>query len=118
MVNSAGFVYQLRGATAASDGAVVTALRLEMMMVLGVMLSGGGMMRMLFPLVLLSRPHLLQLHPPVLEPDLDLSLGEAQRPGDVGAAVPCEVHVVEELLLQFEGLELGVGFAFLARADV
>ena len=67
----------------------------------------------LLPLLLvdlLDRPQLLlELHPPVLEPDLDLTLGEAQRVGDLDPAAPREIVVEVELLLQLEGLEPGVG---------
>ena len=67
----------------------------------------------LLPLLLvdlLDRPQLLlELHPPVLEPDLDLALGEAQRVGDLDPAAPREIVVEVELLLQLEGLEPGVG---------
>ena len=52
---------------------------------------------------------LLGLHPPVLEPDLDLALGEAQRVGDLDPAAPREIVVEVELLLELEGLEPGVG---------
>ena len=47
---------------------------------------------------------LLALHPPVLEPDLDLSLGEAERVGDLDPAPPSEVAVKVELLLQLQCL--------------
>ena len=52
---------------------------------------------------------LLVFHPPVLEPDLDLALGEAQRVGDLDPAAPREIVVEVELLLELEGLEPGVG---------
>ena len=91
VVQRAGFVEEIR---VGSHPAVVPDLGVEVMrmMVLVVVV-------MMLALVLLPRPHLLQLHPPVLEPDLDLALGEAESPGDVGAPVPREVHVVEEFLL-------------------
>ena len=44
--------------------------------------------------------HFLHLHPPVLEPDLHLPLGETQYTGHLVAAVPGQIHVVQELLLQ------------------
>lgn len=43
---------------------------------------------------------LLELHPPVLEPDLDLSLCEAQRVGHLDPSSPRQVVVGVELLLQ------------------
>ena len=52
---------------------------------------------------------LLGLHPPVLEPDLDLALGEPEAVGDLDAAPPGEVAVVVELLLKLEGLVARVG---------
>ena len=54
---------------------------------------------------------LLGLHPPVLEPDLDLPLGEAQAVGDLDAAPPGQVAVVVELLLQLQGLVPRVGLS-------
>ena len=47
---------------------------------------------------------LLELHAPVLEPDLDLALGEAQRVRHLDPPPPRQVVVRVELLLQFEGL--------------
>lgn len=44
---------------------------------------------------------LLLLHPPVLEPDLDLRLVELERAGDLDPAGPRQVLVEVELLLQF-----------------
>ncbi len=59
---------------------------------------------------------LLELHAPVLEPDLDLSLGEAERVGDLDPSPTRQVAVEVELLLQFQGLVAGVrltaAFAF------
>ena len=51
-------------------------------------------------------PHalLLPLHPPVLEPDFDLALGEADGLRDLDAPLAGQVAVVVEFLLQFEGL--------------
>lgn len=61
---------------------------------------------------------LLPLHAAVLEPDLDLALGEAERVGDLDAAAPRQVAVEVELLLQLQGLVARVGragpFAFRA----
>lgn len=57
---------------------------------------------------------LLALHPPVLEPDLDLALGELQLAGDLPALLAGDVGGVEELVLEDHGLVAGVGFPFLA----
>ena len=63
----------------------------------------------LLPLLLvdlLDGPELLlELHPPVLEPDLDLALSQAERVGDLYAPPPGEIMVKMELLLQLQGLE-------------
>ena len=66
-----------------------------------------------FPLLfvdLLYCPQLLlELHPPVLEPDLDLPLCQTQRMGNLNTASSGEIMVEMELLLQLQGLEPGVG---------
>lgn len=51
----------------------------------------------------------LPLHPPVLKPDLNLALGQAERVGDLNAAPPGQVAVKVELLLQLQDLLPGVG---------
>ena len=51
-----------------------------------------------------AAPLLLGLHPPVLEPDLDLALGQAQAGGQLEAARAAEVAVVVVLLLQLHQL--------------
>ena len=51
---------------------------------------------------------LLQLHPAVLEPDLDLSLRQAQRMRDLDPSLPGQVVVELELLLQLQGLVAAV----------
>ena len=57
----------------------------------------------------LPLPHLLfQLHPSVLEPDLDLPLGESESAGKLGPATTGEEVVEVELLLQLEDLLLRV----------
>ena len=61
---------------------------------------------------------LLPLHPPVLEPDLDLALGEAEGVGYLNASPPGEVAVEVELLLQLQGLVPGVGGALPLRLTV
>ena len=69
----------------------------------------------LLPLLLIDLLHcsqlLLQLHPPVLEPDLDLSLSETQRVSNLNPASPGEIVVEVELLLQLQSLEPGVGLS-------
>ena len=42
----------------------------------------------------------LVLHPPILEPDLDLFLGQTERGGDLDPAKPGEVHAGGELVLE------------------
>ena len=54
---------------------------------------------------------LLPLHAAVLEPDLDLALGEAERVGYFDAAAPRQVAVEVELLLQLQRLVARVGLA-------
>ena len=46
----------------------------------------------------------LPLHSPVLKPDLDLALRQAERVGDLDAAPPGQVAVKVEFLLQFQDL--------------
>lgn len=50
----------------------------------------------------------LPLHPPVLKPDFDLSLVQAQVVGDLNAPPPGEVSVKMEFFLQFQSLVAGV----------
>ena len=52
---------------------------------------------------------LLPLHAPVLEPDLDLPLREAQSMGNLDPSPAREIPVEVELLLQLQGLITGVG---------
>ena len=54
----------------------------------------------------------LHLHSPVLEPDLDLALGKVEGLREFGTAVPRQIHVRLELLLQFVDLQLGVRSSF------
>ncbi|KAJ8888456.1 hypothetical protein PR048_007946 [Dryococelus australis] len=54
---------------------------------------------------------LLPLHAAVLEPYLDLALGQAERVRDLDAAPPGQVPVVVELLLQLQRLEARVRLA-------
>ena len=51
----------------------------------------------------------LPLHAAVLEPDLDLALGEAERVRDLDAAAPGQVAVEVELFLELERLVARVG---------
>ena len=51
---------------------------------------------------------LLPLHPAVLEPDLDLPLGEAKRVSNFYSPPSGQVSVKVELLLQLQGLVPGV----------
>ena len=69
-------------------------------------------------LLLLSLAVLLALHPPVLEPDLDLPLRQVEVPRQLPPLLLGHVRVEEELLLQLQGLELGVGLPLLPHADV
>ena len=81
------------------------------------LLVGGNLIVVvpLLPLLLvdlLDGPELLlELHPPVLEPDLDLALGQAERVGDLYAPPPGEIMVKMELLLQLQGLEPSIGLS-------
>ena len=64
--------------------------------------SHARVLRALVPA--LARLHLrlvllLPLHPPVLEPDLDLPLSQAESVGDLYPPPPCEIPVEVELLL-------------------
>lgn len=52
---------------------------------------------------------LLPLHAPVLEPDLDVALGEAQGQRQLHAARPRDVAVEQELLLELQQLGARVG---------
>jgi len=52
---------------------------------------------------------LLDLHPAVLEPDLDLALGEAERVRDLDAPLAREVAIELELFLQLQSLVARVG---------
>ncbi len=50
----------------------------------------------------------LPLHAPILEPDLDLALGQTQGVGDLDAPPASQVAVEVELLLELQGLVPGV----------
>ena len=51
---------------------------------------------------------LLPLHPPILEPDLDLPLRQAQSMCNFDATTPCQVAIKVEFLLQFQRLVTGI----------
>ena len=57
----------------------------------------------------------LVLHPPVLEPDLHLTLRQVEVAGQLPALLFGHVGVEEELLFQFQRLELGVRLPLLAH---
>ncbi|KAJ8888461.1 hypothetical protein PR048_007951 [Dryococelus australis] len=61
---------------------------------------------------------LLPLHAAVLEPDLDLALGQAECVGDLDAPPPRQVPVEVELLLQLQRLVPGVRRALSLRLAV
>lgn len=54
---------------------------------------------------------LLKLHAPVLEPDLDLPLREAESVSDFDSSPPCQVVVKVEFLFQFQRLVARVRLA-------
>lgn len=54
---------------------------------------------------------LLPLHAPVLEPDLDLALGQTEGVCDLDAASACQVSIEVELLFQLQRLVARVGLA-------
>lgn len=61
----------------------------------------------------------LHFHSAVLEPNLDLPLGQVEQSGHLVPAVPGEVHVEQKLFLQFQRLVFGIGAALLpCRARV
>jgi len=53
----------------------------------------------------------LGLHPAILEPDFDLTLGEAERVRDLNASFARQVAVELEFLLQLEGLVARIGLS-------
>lgn len=57
----------------------------------------------------------LVLHPPVLEPDLDLTLRQVEIARQLPAFLLRNVGVEQELFLQFQCLEFGVRFPLLAH---
>lgn len=59
-----------------------------------------------------------QLHPPILEPYLDLSLGQAQRVGHLYPPPASQVVIGMELFLQLKGLVSGVRLSATASEPV
>lgn len=55
------------------------------------------------------------LHPAVLEPDFDLSLGEVKEPRHLVPAIARKVRVKEKLFLQLQDLVFSVRASFFAR---
>lgn len=53
----------------------------------------------------------LVFHPPILEPNFDLPLGQIQKGGDLNPPGPTKVLVEVELFLQLQQLRVGVGGA-------
>lgn len=51
---------------------------------------------------------LLPLHPPILEPDLDLTFSQTQGMCDLDPPTPCQVAIKMKFFLQFESLVTGV----------
>ena len=90
---------QIRSATEAVHAALLFA-SLLLHLLQGTLLLRVAVLRQRLSLV---------LHAPVLEPDLDLPLGEVEAGGDLDAARPAQVLVEVKLLLELEKLGVGVG---------
>ena len=64
---------------------------------------------------------LLPLHAPVLEPDFDLTLRQAEAVRNFDASASCQVSIEVKLFLQLEDLMAGVGrplaFRFHSRSE-
>lgn len=75
----------------------------------GSLRRGGCCLFSALSLLALLLVHFLHFHPPVLEPDFDLSLAQVEEPGHLVPTVPGQVHIEQKLLLQFQGLVFGVG---------
>ena len=67
----------------------------------------GGHFVLLFP-----------LHPPILEPDLNLSLRETQGMCNFDPPTACQVAIKMKFFLQFESLVSGVGRPLSLRLTV
>ena len=61
---------------------------------------------------------LLVFHPPVLEPDFDLALGQVEVSRQLPALLFRNVGVEEEFFFQFQRLELGVRLPLLAHCHL
>lgn len=73
-----------------------TGLKTATLSAVAVMMIGAHSMR--------SSDALLLLYPSVLEPDLDLFLGQLQTIGDLDPSQPGQVHVIREFTLQLQQL--------------
>ena len=80
-------------------------LRCFFFLLLGTELRRAEQFALLFP-----------LHAPVLEPDLDLPLGQAQGVRDLDAPPPRQVAIVVKLFLQLQRLVARVGLAAASAA--
>lgn len=83
-------------------GCVCAFERLKAARLVGVVASAAAV-----PVVRLA----LVFHPPVLEPNFDLPLGQIQKGGDLNPPGPTKVLVEVELFLQLQQLRVGVGGA-------
>jgi len=61
---------------------------------------------------------LFPLHPPILEPDLDLSLRQTQGMCDFDPPTACQVAIKMKFFLQFKSLVSGVGRSLSLRLTV
>ena len=61
---------------------------------------------------------LLVLHPPILEPDLDLTFRQVEIARQFPALLLRHVSVEQKLFFQLQRLELGVGFPLLANSHL
>lgn len=74
---------------------------------------GGAVVVVILRLLgLLPLAVLLILHPSVLKPNFDLPFGQVEVPGQLPPLLFGDVGVEEELLLQLQRLEFGIGLAF------
>ena len=81
-------------------------------------LGPGGRVVQALAAVQLRLVLLLPLHAPVLEPDLDLALRQAQRVGDLDPSPAGQVSVEVELLLKLQGLVAGVRRSLALRLTI
>ena len=68
------------------------------------MILGRLSLTLLFVQFLNCLDLLLEFHPPILEPDFDLSLGQTKSVGHLDPTPPGQVMVRVKLLLEFQGL--------------